>query len=107
MNHNQRVTEAVNHSGCDPGVGATISRTKMRVVSTLPISTTNMTGFLMTFCGASLRKLSHTAGRMISGSKSESSLFMESAILKDLSILSQKVLNNRTKRQGREEGQRT
>jgi hypothetical protein len=43
----------------------------MSVVSTLPISTTNMTGFFQTCCGASLRKLSRMAGFTIAGSKSE------------------------------------
>ena len=50
-----------------------MSRSQIKVVSTLPISTTNMTGFLITCCGTSLRKLSQTAGRTISGSNNERS----------------------------------
>src|SRR2546422_9865392 len=38
----------------------------------LPISTTNMTGFLATSCGASFLKDSRIAGRRIEGSTSES-----------------------------------
>ena len=88
VNHSQKLTLKVNQSGCDPAVGAIMSRNQISVVSTLPISTTNMTGFLITCCGASLRKLSPTAGHTISGSKSERSLKRVSAMLVNLSCLS-------------------
>ena len=83
-----------------------MSRSHISVVSTLPISTTNMTGFLITWRGVSLRKLSQIAGRMISGSNKERSFKRVSAMLVNLSCLSQKVFNDRTECQRREESQR-
>ncbi len=47
VNHSHNVTEPVNHNGAVPVAGgATMSRIQRAVVSTLPTSTTNMTGFL-------------------------------------------------------------
>src|SRR6266540_3898362 len=86
----------VNQSGCDPAVGAIKSRSKIKVVSTLPISTTNMTGFLITCCGASLRKLSQIAGLMISGSNNERSFKRVSAMLVNLSCIGQEMFDDRT-----------
>src|SRR5882724_9385735 len=65
-----------------------------------------MTGFLITWRGVSLRKLSQIAGRMISGSNRERSFKRVSAMLVNLSCLSQKVLDDRTERQRGKESQR-
>jgi hypothetical protein len=83
-----------------------MSRNQIKVVSTLPISTTNMTGFLMTFWGASFRKLSQIAGRTISGSKSERSFKRVSAMSINLSCRGHKMFDDRPKRKRGEEGQR-
>ncbi len=48
VNQSQSETASVNQRGAAPGGGAVRSRSQMAVVSTLPISTTNMTGFLAT-----------------------------------------------------------
>src|SRR5256886_11587112 len=65
-----------------------------------------MTGFLITWRGVSLRKLSQIAGRMISGSSKERSFKRVSAMLINLSCLSQKVLDDRTECERGEESQR-
>src|ERR1044071_4656938 len=107
VNQSQKLTFKVNQSGCVAAVGAKRSRSRTNVVSTLPISTTNITGFLITWRGASLRKLSHTAGPMISGSKSERSFRrVSAAMLVNLSCLSQKVFDDGPEGQSREESQR-
>ena len=72
VNHSQRLTAAVNHSGVTLLAGPrAMSRNMSKVVRTLPTSTTNITGFLATCRGASLRKLSPTARRTIGPSKRE------------------------------------
>ncbi len=61
VNQSQSDTEPVNQSGGCSGAWTKRSRSTSKVVSALPTSTTNMTGFLATMRGDSLRKLSPTA----------------------------------------------
>jgi len=77
VNQSQMETASVNHFGAAPAVGENTSRSQMAVVRTLPISTTNITGFFATRCGASFLKLSTTAARRMAGSKSESCFVLE------------------------------
>ena len=72
VNHSQTVTAPVNQSGEVALCRCRRSRKKISVVRTLPISTTNMTGFLATCLGASLRSESPIARRTMARSKSES-----------------------------------
>src|SRR6266481_4308918 len=72
VNQSQSDTESVNQVGAAFGDGEITSRSQMAVVSRLPISTTNMTGFFATSCGASFLKLARIAGRTIEGSNSDS-----------------------------------
>jgi hypothetical protein len=74
VNHSQALTQKVNHAGAASALGATRSRNQTSVVSTLPTSTTNMTGFRATCCGTSLRRLAIAAGPRICGSNRERSL---------------------------------
>ena len=55
------LTLRVNQVGAAPAAGAMTSRNQISVVTTLPTSTTNMTGFLATCCGDSLRRLAIAA----------------------------------------------
>jgi hypothetical protein len=71
VNQSQMETASVNQRGTPLCDATKRSRNQIAVVSTLPISTTNMTGFLATCCGASLRKLSRTAEPRIDLSKRE------------------------------------
>ncbi len=80
VNQSQRVTETVNQSGAAPAGWRRRSRSQRRVVSTLPTSTTNMTGFFATSRGASFLRLSSAAARRMAGSKSESCLGLEGAM---------------------------
>ena len=61
VNQSHRLTLRVNHVGAAPAAGAKTSRNQIRVVTTLPTSTTNMTGFFAMCCGASLRRLAMPA----------------------------------------------
>ncbi len=72
VNQSQSETASVNQRGAAPGTGAKTSRSQIAVVSTLPISTTNMTGFFITSCGASFLKLSSVAEPRMAVSKSAS-----------------------------------
>ena len=65
VNQSQSDTAPVNQMGGSSAPRTMRSRTNSRVVSTLPTSTTNITGFLATMRGDSLRKLSPTAWRRI------------------------------------------
>src|SRR5713226_8069081 len=78
VNHSQMVTAstkmvcAVNAARGNAGVGAVKSRrTNSMVVTTLPTSTTNITGFLSCTRGSSFLKDSGMAARMILGSQTE------------------------------------
>ena len=75
--HNQTLIQAVNHSGAAPAGLAIKSRTTVSVVSTLPTSTTNITGLCATAAGESLRRLSQTACRMMVRSNSEGALLCD------------------------------
>ena len=68
VSHSQNATVKVNHAGSAPPPTIQIS-----VVSTAPTSTTNMTGLRTMRRGSSLRSASSSAGRRISGAKSERS----------------------------------
>jgi hypothetical protein len=58
VNHSHSEMLMVNQSGAESAAGAKASRKAISVVSTLPISTTNITGLRMTLAGESLRRLS-------------------------------------------------
>ncbi len=74
VNHSQSVIDRVNHSGAASLEGRAMSRSISTVVSTLPSSTTNMTGFAYKCCGASLIRLSNAARRNIAPSNNETDL---------------------------------
>src|SRR5215813_6021384 len=105
VNQSQSETASVNQRGAAPGGGANKSRTQIAVVRTLPISTTNMTGFLATRRGASLRRLSSAAVPRMRRSKSDS-CFALAAISEEPPGPAGEVLHQRAQRQGREERQR-
>ena len=85
----------------------TTSRTSTSVVSTLPISTTNMTGFRTMWRGASLMNESRIARRTIGGSKSGRAVAaMERVALEELPGLHEQVLDDRAERERREERER-
>ena len=62
VNQSQALTRPVNESAGAPAGCKMRSRKKRPVVSTEPTCTTNITGFLATLRGWSLRTLSTTAG---------------------------------------------
>jgi hypothetical protein len=66
VSHSQNVICSSNFS---PWCPATASSTNRTEVSTLPTSTTNMTGFFAIVRGCSLRNESDTATRTICGSQ--------------------------------------
>src|SRR5215813_1121630 len=105
VNQSQTATPSVNQGGIAPFGCVMTSRMKTSVVSTLPISTTNMTGFFQTCCGASFLKLSLAAAFRIAGSKSEISFVRAMSV--DLSGAAGEVLDDRAERVGGEERQRT
>ena len=71
VNQSQMETASVNQRGTPLGEAAKRSRNQIAVVSTLPISTTNMTGFFATSWGASFFKLCRIAEPRIDLSKRE------------------------------------
>ena len=95
VNQSQTVTLAVNQSGA-PEPPPNRSRSSTSVVSTLPTSTTNMTGFFATWRGASLRKLSSAAGceeRRVEAARAVARV--EAAISVHLSGRREEVLDDR------------
>ena len=70
VNHSHSEMLMVNHNGAESAVGEKASRKAISVVSTLPISTTNITGLRMTLAGESLRRLSLPASLRIERSNS-------------------------------------
>src|SRR6185437_5433140 len=73
---------------------------------TLPISTTNLTGFFIMVSGLSFVKASTIARRMISASKSDLCFFGICSYLKCPSGVHQQVLENRAERERRKECER-
>src|SRR5690349_610248 len=137
VNHSQTATastkslSAVNWSPLKFAVGAVKrKRTNSMVVTTLPTSTTNITGFLSCTRGSSFLKDSGIAPRMILGSQIEmsplrrvfhcltstvsarvsggifSGCILSVCILEDLPCLHQQLFDNRSQRIRREVGQR-
>src|SRR3954468_2352285 len=105
VNQSQMETASVNQRGAAPGAGARTSRSQTAVVRTLPISTTNMTGFFATRTGESLRKLSTIAEPRIDLSKRDRCCAL-GAISEKPSSARGEVLRDRAERECREEGER-
>ena len=83
-----------------------MSRTTSSVVSTLPTSTTNMTGFLATMRGRELAEaLAHRLAQDRAIEEADS-LRLWRTWLEDLSVQSLEVLDDRAERERREEGER-
>src|SRR5262245_13178761 len=105
VNQSQNETPAVNQSGAMRALPATRARKKRRVVSTLPTSTTNITGFLATSRGDSLTKLSLTARLRMSRSNRAGD-FAAASMSVALSGHGREVFGDRSEGQRREERQR-
>ncbi len=106
VNQSQTVTFAVNQIGT-PELPPNRSRSRTRVVRTLPTSTTNITGFFATCRGVSLRKLSTTAGPSSSRSKMEGAFARVDVVISvHLSSRGEEVLDDRPEAERGEERQR-
>src|SRR3954470_23543472 len=105
VNQSQMETASVNQRGAALGEGAKTSRSQTAGARTLPISTTNMTGFFATRTGESLRKLSTIAEPRIDLSKRDRFCALR-AISEKPSSARGEVLRDRAERECREEGER-
>src|SRR3954471_16852994 len=105
VNQSHTETASVNQRGAAPGDGAKTSRSQTAVVRTLPISTTNMTGFFATRSGESFRKLVTIAEPRIDLSKRDR-LCSLGAISEDPSGARGEVLRDRAQGECGEEGER-
>src|SRR5262245_61596299 len=106
VNHSQSVTWPVNQAGSAPAGRSTTDWSQISVVRTLPISTTNITGFLIISRGSSFRKLSTIAARRTAGSHAETArTLLEDMASEHLSGLRSEVLDDRPQAEGREESQ--
>src|SRR5664279_2255537 len=108
VNHNHRQIWITKASASPWDLARKISQ----VVTTAPISVTNMTGFFTMWRGSSLAKLARMAGKRISGSKTERFLVVLMISPRQLRKSEgqvrrghQEVLDNRAHRERREEGQ--
>src|SRR5712692_141807 len=133
VNHSQMATASTKKISklrwvrSSPAVGwAKSRRTNSMVVTTLPISTTNITGFLTCTRGSSFLNDSGMAARMILGSQMERSplrrvfhcltsspsvgssrCILSVCILEHLPCMDKQMFDDRSQRVGREVGQRT
>src|SRR5262245_4589880 len=107
VNQSQAETLPVNHAGIAEADGASRSRIQMSVVSTLPTSTTNMTGFFAIRRGSSFHTLSFAAARRIGPSQAETArTFLSPMASVHLSGLRDEVLDDRAQAERREERER-
>src|SRR6266850_4652003 len=100
VNHNHRVIWRLNLKSAPP-------LNSRAVVITLPISTTNMTGFPIIFLGFSLSSASHRARRTIFHSQIALVFFAIVDSLERLARAQEQVLKDRPQTQCREKCQRT
>src|SRR5215471_4418756 len=109
VNHSQSTICSSNHRFCPPVM---ISRTSTAVVSALTISSTNMTGLLISVRGSSLTKAWPIAGTTMAGSNSvvegvrlRSFEVSMTALRKSEQGIARQGLGDRAQDQRREEGE--
>src|SRR5262249_24080915 len=95
-----------NRGGALPGAAATRSRNHWIVLSTLPTSTTNITGFFAMIRGSSLRTLSIAAARSSRRSHADTARMVLSLTTSEhLSSLGEEMLDDRPEAERGEERQ--